>query len=255
VLAVSSFLVYIVPLDPALKNGACGARSDHSESKRYLWIEPELCSPCERMFKMINCQEGPTMKPADEKRKSGIEFVEDLPWGTHFWQFYQTKEDLLGILIPYFRAGLENNELCVWIIPDFLTKKGALKAMGKGVPGFSEYTEKRQIEIFPYADWYLKDATFDLKRSLHMLMDKHDEALSKGFAGMRISGNARWRNKSKDWNDLGCYEAAINNVVGDAKLLVLCTYSLDKCGVVEILDVVKNHYRPSPMHDLPLKFV
>jgi hypothetical protein len=163
------------------------------------------------------------MKPADEKRKSGIEFVEDLPWGTHFWQFYQTKEDLLGILIPYFRAGLENNELCVWIIPDFLTKKGALKAMGKGVPGFSEYTEKRQIEIFPYADWYLKDATFDLKRSLHMLMDKHD--------------------------------AAINNVVGDAKLLVLCTYSLDKCGVVEILDVVKNHYRPSPMHDLPLKFV
>jgi len=24
-------------------------------------------------------------------------------------------------------------------------------------------------------------------------------------------------------------------------LLVLCTYSLKKCGVVEILDVVKNH--------------
>ena len=25
------------------------------------------------------------------------------------------------------------------------------------------------------------------------------------------------------------------------KLLVLCTYSLQKCGVVEIMDVIKNH--------------
>ena len=30
-------------------------------------------------------------------------------------------------------------------------------------------------------------------------------------------------------------------MIGGTKLLVLCTYSLQKCGVVEILDVVKNH--------------
>ena len=187
------------------------------------------------------------MKPAGEKRKSGIEFVKDLPWGTHFWQFYQTKEDLLGILIPYFRAGLESNEFCVWITPDFLTEKCVLEAMEEGVPGFSGDLEKGQIEIFPYTDWHLKDGKFDLKRSLHMLMEKHDEALSRGFAGMRVSGNAHWRDNSKDWGDLACYEAAINNIVGDTRLLVLCTYSVEKCGVAEILDVVKNHYRPYMM--------
>jgi len=195
------------------------------------------------------------MKPEDEKRNSGIEFVGDLPWGTHFWQFYQTKEDLLVLLIPYFRAGLENNELCVWITPDFLTKKGALKTMRNWVQGFSGYLEKGQIEIFPYTDWYLKDGKFDSKRSLHRLMEKHDEALSKGFAGMRISGNADWRKNRNNWGDLVCYEAEINKVIGDSKLLVLCTYSLEKCGVAEILDVVKNHYRPSPTHDGSLKFV
>ena len=28
-------------------------------------------------------------------RKSGIDIIGDMPWGTHFCQFYQTKEDLL----------------------------------------------------------------------------------------------------------------------------------------------------------------
>jgi hypothetical protein len=181
------------------------------------------------------------MQMAAGKRNSGIALIGDLPWGSHFCQFYRTKKDLLDVLIPYFRAGLENNELCVWVTSDFLTREGALKAMEKGVPRFSEYLAKGQIEIFPYTDWYLKGGNFDLKRTLTMWMDKHDEALSKGFAGMRVSGNPYWIDNKKDWDDFTCYEAEINNVIGGTKLLVLCTYSLKKCGVVEIMDVVKNH--------------
>jgi len=40
-------------------------------------------------------------------RTSGIDIIGDVPWGTHFCQFYQTKEDLMNILVPYFKAGLE----------------------------------------------------------------------------------------------------------------------------------------------------
>ena len=43
-------------------------------------------------------------------RNSGIDIIGDMPWGTHFCQFYQTTEDLIDILVPYFKAGLENNE-------------------------------------------------------------------------------------------------------------------------------------------------
>jgi len=181
------------------------------------------------------------MKAATEKRKSGIALIGDLPWGSHFCQFYQTKKDLLDILVPYFKAGLENNELCVWVTSDFLTTEDALKSMKKGVPGFSAYLEKGQMEIFPYTDWYLKGGQFDLKRTLNMWMEKHDEALSRDFAGMRVSGNPYWIDNKKDWDDFACYEAEINNVIGGTNLLVLCTYSLKKCGVMEILDVVKNH--------------
>src|SRR3977135_2824524 len=58
--------------------------------------------------------EGDTM--AAELRQTGIRLVGDVPWGTHFCHFYETKEDLLDILVPYFKAGLENNESCVWVV-------------------------------------------------------------------------------------------------------------------------------------------
>jgi len=180
------------------------------------------------------------MKPID-KRDSGITLVGNLPWGSHFCQFYETKKDLFDILIPYFRAGLENNELCVWVTSDFLTRNDALKALEEGVPGFADYLAKKQIEIFPYTDWYLKGGSFDLNRTLKMWMDKHEEALSRGFEGMRITGNPYWIDNKKDWDDFADYEARINDVIGGTKLLVLCTYSLKKCGVAEIVDVVKNH--------------
>ena len=181
------------------------------------------------------------MGPSAEKRNSGIALIGDLPWGSHFCQFYRTKKDLTDVLVPYFRAGLESNELCIWVTSDFVTDEDALRVMRKGVPGFPDYLAKKQMEIFPYTDWYLKGGKFDLKRTLNMWMDKHNEALSRGFAGMRVSGNPYWIDNKKDWDDFACYEAEINNVIGGTKLLVLCTYSLNKCGVVEIMDVVKNH--------------
>ncbi len=50
---------------------------------------------------------------AAETRKTAIGVVGNVPWGTHFCQFYKTKEDLIDILVPYFKAGLENNEFCI----------------------------------------------------------------------------------------------------------------------------------------------
>ena len=82
-----------------------------------------------------------------DKRKTGIDIIGDVPWGTHFCQFYQTKEDLIDILVPYFKAGLENNEFCMWVTSEPLNKKEAEEVMRKAVPNFDQYLERGQIEI------------------------------------------------------------------------------------------------------------
>ena len=44
-------------------------------------------------------------------RNTGIRVLGSVPWGTHFCQFYRTRKDLLDILVPYFKAGLESQRI------------------------------------------------------------------------------------------------------------------------------------------------
>ena len=49
----------------------------------------------------------------ERARKTGIDVLDTVPWGTHLCLFYEIKQDLLDILVPYFKVGLESNEFCL----------------------------------------------------------------------------------------------------------------------------------------------
>jgi len=172
--------------------------------------------------------------------KTGIDVIGDVPWGTHFCQFYQTKQDLLDLLVSYFKAGLENNEFSMWVTAEPLNEEEARAAMAQAMPDFAQYLAKGQIEILPHERWYLKDGVFNLQRVLDGWIDKLNQALDGGYAGMRVTGNTAWLERS-GWKDFTEYEAEINNVIGKYKMMALCTYWLDKCSASDIIDVVNNH--------------
>jgi PAS domain S-box-containing protein len=69
---------------------------------------------------------------------------------------------------------------------------------------------------------------------------KKNEALQRGYAGLRLTGNTFWLERN-NWISFTEYEAEVNNVIGSHKMIALCSYSLDKCNVSEVLDVVDNH--------------
>ncbi|MGD0335916.1 MAG: MEDS domain-containing protein [Candidatus Omnitrophota bacterium] len=173
-------------------------------------------------------------------RKSGLKLIRDFPWGTHFCQFYSTKQDLLDILVPYFKAGLKNNEFCMWVTSEPLGVTDAKAAMQKAVPDFKRYIKKGQIEIIAYSQWYVKGGAFNQDRVLDGWVRKLKEGERRGFDGLRLTGNTLWLEK-KHWKAFTEYERVINSVIGNYKMLAICTYSLDKCGASEILDVVANH--------------
>ena len=49
-------------------------------------------------------------------RNTGVDVVGDIPWGTHFCLFYDTKADLLETLVSYCKAGLQSQEFCLWVV-------------------------------------------------------------------------------------------------------------------------------------------
>jgi PAS domain S-box-containing protein len=173
-------------------------------------------------------------------RKTGIKILGDVPWGTHFCQFYNDKNDLLDILIPYFRAGLENNEFCMWICSEPLEVDEAEKAFRKAVPRAGGYLKKGAIEILSHTEWYLRRGRFGSKRVLRGWIDKLNGALARGYDGLRLSGNTFWLEK-KLWAGFTAYEETINTVISRYPMIALCTYSLERCGAPEVIDVIQNH--------------
>ncbi|HUL39367.1 MAG TPA: MEDS domain-containing protein [Methanomassiliicoccales archaeon] len=173
-------------------------------------------------------------------RDSGIEVVGKVPWGTHFCQFYQGQPDLVDLLVPYFAAGLKNNEFCMWVTSEPLKAAEAKAALERALPDVDEYIRGGQLEILDYADWYLRSGRFDSKEILQGWVEKLGNARKKGFEGLRLTGNTHWL-EANIWKDFEQYEAAVNSVIREHNMIALCSYALSKCGAMEILDVVANH--------------
>jgi DNA-binding CsgD family transcriptional regulator len=173
-------------------------------------------------------------------RKSDIAFLGDVAWGTHVCLFYETKDDLLDMLIPYFKAGLERREFCLWAVSEPLTEEGARDALKQSVPGFDGFLADGSIGFLSAREWYLDGDRFDLKRIVGGWDRKLRDALAKGYKGMRVSGNAFWLN-TKHWKSFCAYEHDLNGSIADQPMSVLCTYPLTESRPADILEVSSAH--------------
>jgi signal transduction histidine kinase len=178
--------------------------------------------------------------PWQQRCVSGIDVVGDMPWGSHFCLFYETKEDLLDTLISYCKTGLENDEFCLWVVAEPLTIQEAADAMKDAMPDFNRFRADSRIEIVSARDWYLQGGIFDLKRVTDAWHEKLGYASAKGYTGVRVTGDTAWLAR-KDWKHFCEYEEGLNEAVANQRLAVLCTYPLAACGALEILDVVRTH--------------
>ncbi len=179
---------------------------------------------------------------AIELRKTGINVVGDLPWGAHFCYFYETKQDLLDILIPYFKTGLENKEFCLWVISnsELLTVEEATSALRNVLPDLDRYMAERSIEVVGHEDWFLSGKTFDPHTVANRFREKLNEALARGYAGMRVNGSPAWLRDAGP-KELRKFEAELDKLFPHERTIASCTYPLATIGAEEIFDVVRTH--------------
>jgi PAS domain S-box-containing protein len=173
-------------------------------------------------------------------RNSGISVMGDMTWGTHFCHFYESKQDLLDTLVPYFKAGLDDKEFCLWVISDPLTEEEAWNALSLVVPNLDRHRSDQSIAMVAGRDWYLKGDTVNLGGVLNIWNEKLNDALARGYDGLRVSGDTCWLTQ-KNWRDFCEYEKQLNDSIADRPMTVLCTYPLARSGAAEILDVARNH--------------
>jgi PAS domain S-box-containing protein len=175
-------------------------------------------------------------------RKTGVSVVGDVPWGTHFCYFYETKQDLLDLLIPYFKTGLEGNEFCLWIISnsELLTAQEARNALQKVLPDLDRYVADRSLEIVGHDDWFLNGGSFDFHKVANRFKEKVDEALGRGYVGMRVNGSPAWLQTSNA-EALRKFEEEVDQLYPNEPIIAACTYPIGQSKADFLLDVARNH--------------
>lgn len=172
-------------------------------------------------------------------RETGIPILGPMPWGTHLCQFYETKEDLLEAMVPYFQAGLRENEFCLWIISQPLTVDEAKAGLKKAVPDLEQRLAARSIEILPHRDWYLEGGHFDLHRVIAKWEEKLKETLARTFDGMRASANTSWLHKD-DWREFREYEMQLALMTAGKRMIVSCTYQLEATPAAKVFEFARS---------------
>ena len=184
----------------------------------------------------------------DAVTPTGIGILGSIPWGTHLCLFYETKQDFFDIMVPYFRAGLENKERCFWILPPPMAQQEALEALKRGVPDFDRHLSKGNIELALDREWYMPGGTFEFVDVLDRFDKKIREAVSKGYVGLRVNGSGAWLQKT-DSNKLNEYEKQLDDHIADERTIILCSYPVGESDSSAILDAAHTHQFTAALRD------
>jgi RNA polymerase sigma factor (sigma-70 family) len=173
-------------------------------------------------------------------RDTGLSLIGGMPWGTHVCLFYETKQDLLDAVLPFFKAGLASKEACLWAVSEPLTIDEARAALRQAIPDFDKRSAAGDFEIITGREFYLKSGRFDLRRMIRDWVERSEAAVAKGYEGLRASGTAFWL-ASDLWSDFADYERELDECIADRPMMVLCTYPLSVARSVDVFNVVRAH--------------
>lgn len=166
----------------------------------------------------------------------------DMPWGSHVCQFYNGKEDLLKMLVPYFKQGLERNEACVWLVGD-LTVEEARDALAATVPDLDRYMDKGQMLIRHYTELYT-DPNGTVKPP-GLLSDAFaamgSTVRANGFEGLRASGSVSWVNDRESMSRFMDYETKVNLAIQNSRIMAVCTYPARAAAMSQCRELIHNH--------------
>jgi len=182
-------------------------------------------------------------KNGQRLRDTGLEAVGEVPWGTHFSIFYETKKDLLEIVVPFFKAGLRANEFCLWIVAnsELLTINEAKAVLYAAVPDFDRLLKNGNIEIVPYYKWFLTGRAVNVRKAIARFRQKVSEAANRGFSGTRLTGSPAWMRNNLRARSFREFEKKFDGQLTREQMIAACTFPLRLSGAEDILNVARTH--------------
>lgn len=179
-----------------------------------------------------------------EPRKSGIDEVGDVPWGTHICYINTSrdgKKDFLTIAASFLAEGLQHGEACVWIYSEKITSDFEVrKVLKRHLPNVDDFIACGQLKLISHLNWYLEDNIFNTSRLNKQWLDLLKSAIKSGYEGLRAVGDVTWLENNL-FNIFADYEQQIDSIICDLPFLALCLYDNSNFDLFELADVINSH--------------
>lgn len=151
-----------------------------------------------------------------------LDFVRNMRARDHVIMFYTDQKDKHLVLFTYLTAGLDAGEAAIYVAGEESSHqiREAMKSFGLDV----EYYEGTgALRILDYRDWYITGGQFDIGRTISLWKKSLDEALARGFKGLRVTGEMAFFFRHNMVHELIQYERALHRVL-KIPLSAICAY-------------------------------
>jgi two-component system, sensor histidine kinase PdtaS len=170
----------------------------------------------------------------------GLPGIQRIPYGMHACHFYPDRAQLVEALVPYFMAGLRNNERCLWVTAPPLPAPEAERALQTAWDGVNGALARGALRILDHAEWYAGAAGLKGTAVADLWLKEEERALAEGYQGLRIAGNTSFL-KQNAWAEFMEYERLAGERFYGRRIVALCSYTLQGRNAHDISEVMHAH--------------
>ncbi|MDH5483456.1 MAG: MEDS domain-containing protein [Candidatus Bathyarchaeota archaeon] len=160
--------------------------------------------------------------------KKVVDFVGNLKPSNHVIFAYDCLEAKHSVLFNYIKVGLENGEMAVYVASENSIEE-ARKAMERFGINVEKYEKKGALRVLSYEDVYIIDGRFDINLTMSIWDKLYKESLSKGFKGLRVTGEMSCFFKHGFERELIEYERSLHRVL-EIPMIAICAYDTNVLG-------------------------
>jgi len=174
---------------------------------------------------------------------SGIDGVHDIPLGSHLCLFYRRPTEFLRVTASFLKAGLAENEFCVWVLPPPLTILMALDELSNHGLNGPVLQATKQLQILSANDWYVVNGEVDVEDSLERLAALPIRARQRGYVNVRAVGGPGPFASEDSRRAFMSYERQATRVIAESPLITLCCYASIHSLATDMFEIMSAHPR------------
>jgi len=173
---------------------------------------------------------------------SGLHGTHTIPLGSHLCIFYRSPKEFLRVTASFLKAGLADQELCVWVLPPPLTISLAFAELSHQGEDGPVRQASQQLQIVSAQDWF-SGGTFNVEESLNRLAAFPILARQLGYASVRAVGGPGLFVSEACRQAFMRYEREATRIIAVLPFIGLCCYASTECVGTDLFDIMHAHPR------------